>query len=67
MEDEPSFDLGLKRTSWACLVVSRLKFISHWVTPLLILSKSLLKLFAGLNVINNREQRLFICKKLCIR
>ena len=27
-------------TSWACLVVSGLKFIFHWVAVLLILSKS---------------------------
>ena len=33
-------------TSWACLVVSGLKFIFHWVAELLILSKSLLRLFA---------------------
>ena len=32
-------------TSWACLVVSGLKFIFHRVGQLLILSKSLLRLF----------------------
>ena len=33
-------------TSWVCLVVSGLKFIFHWVDHLLILSKSLSRLFA---------------------
>ena len=32
-------------TSWACLVVSGLKFIFYWVAQLLVLSKSLLRLF----------------------
>ena len=45
MEDELFFNLRLKMTSWACLVVSGLKFIFHWVAQLLILSKSLLRLF----------------------
>ena len=40
------FTLRLKMTSWACLVVSGLKFIFHWVAQLLILSKTLLRLFA---------------------
>ena len=44
--DENFFNLRLKVSSWACLVVSGLKFIFHWVTHLLILSKSLLRLFA---------------------
>ena len=46
MEDEFFFNLQLKTTSWACLVVSRLKFIFHWVAQLLTISKSLLRLFA---------------------
>ena len=39
------FTLRLKMTSWACLAVSGLKFIFHFVAQLLILSKSLLRLF----------------------
>ena len=39
------FNLRLKMTSWACLVFSGLKFIFHRVGQLLILSKSLLRLF----------------------
>ena len=39
------FNLWLKITFWACLVVSRLKFLFLWVAYLLILSKSLLRLF----------------------
>ena len=31
---------------WACLLVSGLKFIFHWVSHLLVFSKSLLRLFA---------------------
>ena len=46
MEDETFLDLRLKMTSWACLVVSGLKFIFHWVSNLHILSKSLLRLLA---------------------
>ena len=46
MEDQPFFDLPLKLTSWACLVVSGLKSIFHWVAHMLSLSKSLLRLFA---------------------
>ena len=40
------FNFQLKMTSWACLIVSGLKFIFHWVAQLLILSKTLLRLFA---------------------
>ena len=32
-------------TFWACLVVSRLKFIFYWVAHLLILTRSLFRLF----------------------
>ena len=39
------FNSRLKMTSRACLVVSGLKFIFQWVAQLLILSKSLLRLF----------------------
>ena len=48
MEDELFFifSLRLKMTSWACLVVSDLKLIFYCVAQLLILSKSLLRLFA---------------------
>ena len=40
------YTFQLKMTSWACLVVSGLKFIFRCVAKLLILSKSLLRLFA---------------------
>ena len=40
------FNFWLKMTSCACLVVSGLKFVFHRVAQLLILSKSLLRLFA---------------------
>ena len=40
------YNLWLKMTTWACLVVSGLKFIFYWVAHLFILSKSLLRLIA---------------------
>ena len=43
MVDKHFYKFRLKMTSWACLVVSGLKFIFHWVAQLLILSKSLLR------------------------
>ena len=45
MEDKRFFNLRLKMTSWACLVVSGLKFIFHRECQWLILSESLLRLF----------------------
>ena len=39
------FNFRLKMTSWACLVVSGLKFIFHRECQWLILSESLLRLF----------------------
>ena len=48
MEDKLFFlNLRLKMTSGACFIVSGLKFIFHLVAQLFILSKSLLRLFAG--------------------
>ena len=41
-------------TFWACLVVSGLKFIFHWVSQLV----------ECLNVMSNRKQKRIICKKL---
>ena len=46
MEAEIFFVLQLKLVSWACLIVSGLKFTFQWVAPLCILSESLLRLFA---------------------
>ena len=48
------FNLRLKMTFWACLVVSGLKFIFHWVSQLV----------ECLNVMSNRKQKRIICKKL---
>ena len=58
------FNLRLKMTSWACLIVSGLKFIFHWVAQLLILSKSLSRLFAKLECHVYREQRVNLQKAL---
>ena len=52
------FNSQLNMTSLACLVVSGLKFIFHYVAQLLILSKSLLRLFAEVwmsYIIENKE------------
>lgn len=46
MEAEIFFVLQLKLVSWACLIVSELKFIFQLVAPLYILSETLLRLFA---------------------
>ena len=46
MEAEIFFVLQLKLVSWACLIVSKLKFIFQLVAPLYILSETLLRLFA---------------------
>ena len=46
MESEFFLILRLKVTSWACLLVSRLKFIFQWVADLFILPKSMLRLSA---------------------
>ena len=42
-------------TSWACLVVSGLKFVFYWVAQLLILSKSLLRLLRVSCITENKN------------
>ena len=56
MEDELFFfNFRLKITSSACLVVSGLKFIFDCVAQLIILSKSLLRLFAEVINVNQKQ------------
>ena len=67
MEDEFfSFNLRLKMTSWVCLVVSELKTNFYCVAQLLILSKSLLRLFAEVWMLCITETKKYHLQKLCI-
>ena len=63
MEDKLFFNLWLKMTSCACLVVSGLKFIYHWVAQLLILLKSLLRLFAEVWMSCITEKKMYHLQK----